>query len=1141
MRKNDFVHLHVHSQYSLLDGAIRIDDLFAKAKEYHIPALAITDHGNMFGVIEFYEKARSYDIKPIIGCEVYLAPESRFKKESHGIKDTSYHLVLLAEDNTGYKNLIKLVSLGYLEGFYYRPRIDKEILKKYSNGLIALSSCMHGELPSLILRNQEKESFEAAKEYLEIFPDSFYLEIQENNLIEQSKVNEGLLKLGKELNIPLVATNDCHYLNKSDFEAHEALLCIQTGKTVNDPDRLRFKTDELYFKSPEEMENKFSYAPEALKNTIEIANRCNLEIVLNKLSFPHFPLPPEEKDDSFLEKEALKGLEGRIGKSEDDTYYKRLRNELETIKKMGFSSYFLIVSDFVRYAKSKKIPVGPGRGSAAGSLVANALGITNIDPIKYDLIFERFLNPERISPPDIDIDFCMEGRDEIIHYVTEKYGAENVAQIITFGKMQAKAVVRDVGRVLDIPYKEVDKIAKLIPNTPNITLSQTLSEEEILKKIVEEDATIKKLMDLALSLEGLVRHASTHAAGIVISEKPLVEYLPLYRGQNNEVITQFSMNDIGKIGLIKFDFLGLKTLTVIDKTIKSIKEEVNIDKLSLNDKKVYKLLSKGETEGVFQLESQGMKDLLLKMKPENFDDIIALLALYRPGPLGSGMVDEFIKRKQGKIPIEYELPQLEDILKDTYGVILYQEQVMQIAIRLASFTPGDSDILRSAMGKKKPAEMKRQKEKFISGAFKNNIKKVKAKKIFDLMSIFAEYGFNKSHSTAYALIAYQTAYLKAHFKVEFMAALLTCEMENTDKVIKHIAYCRECGIEVLPPDINSSLKDFTPFDGKIRFGLAAIKNVGETAVESILEVREKDGEFISIFDFCEKVDLRKVNRKVIESLIKCGAFDSIGAKRAPIMAVLDNAIESGQSFQKDKETGQTSLFEMLKEDDKEKNKKIKYPSIEEWKENELLRFEKETLGFYITSHPLVKYQKKLSLITNLDTEKLINLEDQKGIKIGGVVASIKEINTRRGDRMAFISLEDLKGFVEVIVFSEVFKSSSKVIKGEKPILVEGNLNREEEKIKIIASKIILLSEALEEKGKSIHLSINIQNDTTRQLEDLYNILKKHKGNSPAYLHFIIPQKSETIVFLGDNFKLNPTLPLYKEIETIFGQGALNLK
>ncbi|MDY6861543.1 MAG: DNA polymerase III subunit alpha, partial [Thermodesulfobacteriota bacterium] len=969
----------------------------------------------------------------------------------------------------------------------------------------------------------------------------FYLEVQENNLIEQTTVNKGLLKIGKELDIPLVASNDCHYLNKSDCEAHEVLLCIQTGRTINDPDRFRFKTDELYLKSPEEMEKRFSYSPSTLKNTIEITERCDVEIPFEKLNFPNFPLPPGEEDDSFLEKEALKGLEEKFEKSEKDKYYNRLRLELETIKKMGFASYFLIVSDFVMHAKKMGIPVGPGRGSAAGSLVAYTLGITNIDPLKYDLFFERFLNPERISPPDIDIDFCMEGRDEIIRYVTKKYGEKNVAQIITFGKMQAKAVVRDVGRVLDIPYKEVDKIAKLIPNTLNITLSQALKAEERLRKIVEESETIKKLIELALSLEGLVRHASTHAAGIVISEKPLVEYLPLYRGQNNEVITQFSMNDIEKIGLIKFDFLGLKTLTVINKTIKSIKEEIDIANIPLDDKETYALLSKGKTEGVFQLESQGMKDLLLKMKPDNFDDIIALLALYRPGPLGSGMVDEFIKRKQGKIPLEYELEQLEDILKDTYGVILYQEQVMQIASLLADFSPGDSDILRRAMGKKKAVEMKRQKKNFISGTTKNNIDKEKAEKIFNLMSRFAEYGFNKSHSAAYALIAYQTAYLKAHFNVEFMAALLTCEMGNTDKVIRHIAYCREQGIQILNPDINSSLKDFSPFDGKIRFGLAAVKNVGEAAIDSILHAREKDGEFTSIYDFCGRVDLRKVNRKVIESLIKCGAFDSTGAKRAQFMAVLDDAIENGQSVKRDRDSGQTSLFEIFPEGNNGKDKKVKYPDVGEWRENELLSFEKEAIGFYITSHPLVKYQKELSFIKNIDTEQLTGLEDGKDVKIGGIVTSIKEINTRKGDRMAFISLEDLKGFVEVIVFSEVFKSSSMIIRGEEPILVEGNLNREEEKIKIIASRINLLRDALTEKVESIHLNVNIENTTTGRLEDLYDILNKHKGDLPVYLHFIIPQRSETVVFLGDDSRLNPTSALYKDMETVFGPGALKLK
>ena len=953
MHTGQFIHLHLHSQYSLLDGAIRFEELFALAKQYRMPAVALTDHGNMFGAIEFYQKAIKNGVKPIIGCEMYVAPKSRLEKKTGDGTEGFYHITLLAKNKTGYYNLIRLVSLAHLEGFYYKPRIDKDLLRQYNEGLIALSGCLKGEIATLLDKGDEHEAEIVALDYSEIFDrDRFFLEVMENGVESQRVINEKLYAMADKLSLPLVATNDCHYLRREDARAHEVLLCIQTGKTINDTDRMRFSTDQFYFRSPEEMKTLFAGREEPIANTMLIANQCNLELKFGEYHFPRFAVPPGESLDSYLENLAKEGLEKRLSEMgmgdgsvarDRDEYLTRLGKELETIKSMGFSGYFLIVSDFINYAKKKGIPVGPGRGSAAGSLVAYSLEITDLDPIRYGLLFERFLNPERINMPDVDVDFCMKGRDEVIRYVTEKYGNDNVAQIITFGKMQAKAVIRDVGRALDMPYNEVDRIAKLIPNTLNITLDQAQLQEPKLRELMESDERVRSLMTTAQSLEGLVRHASTHAAGVVISNKPLMEYLPLYRGQNGEIITQYAMGDVEKIGLIKFDFLGLKTLTVLDKAVELInrngRREIDIHHLDLGDKKTFELLGSGATTGIFQLESSGMKELLVKLKPESFDDIIALVALHRPGPLGSGMVDDFIKRKHGNVPIHFEIPQMEEILRETYGVIVYQEQVMKIAGSLANFSLGDADVLRRAMGKKDPKEMEKQKENFLEGARSKGIDSHKAESVFDLMAKFAEYGFNKSHSAAYALIAYQTAYLKVHYRLEFMAALLTCEMENTDKIVKYIGECHDMGIDILPPDVNESFRDFTVIGNKIRFGLAAVKNVGGGAVDSIISEREKNGPFKDIFDFCQRADPRKVNKRVLESLIKCGAFDFTGAHRSQMMAALNEAIEMAQLRQREKMSKQVSLFSSFRGGEANEGEHHQLPDIEEWHENQLLSFE----------------------------------------------------------------------------------------------------------------------------------------------------------------------------------------------------------
>jgi len=1153
MKHANFVHLHLHTEFSLLDGAIRLEELFQQAKNYRMPALAVTDHGSMFGAIEFYQQAERAGIKPIIGCELYVAPGSRFEKVSRGIAEASFHLILLAKNLAGYRNLMKLVSAGYFEGFYYRPRVDKELLQKYNEGLIALSACLKGEIPFFLVSGDKDKALQAAEELKSIFPDRrFYLEIQENKIAEQKKVNAGLMEISRELSLPLVATNDCHYLKREDAKAHEILLCIQTGKTLKHVDRMQFSTEEFFFRSAEEMEELFAYCPEAIQNTVEVAERCNLDLKLNELQFPEFQVPAGETLDSFLEKSAQQGLEERLigmrasGQSPPfarDFYQQRLLKELRMIQKMGFAGYFLIVSDFIRYAKEKNIPVGPGRGSGAGSLAAYCLGITDIDPLANGLLFERFLNPERVSPPDIDIDFCMQGRDEVIRYVKTKYGADHVAQIITFGKMQARAVIRDVGRALDMPYGEVDRIAKMIPNTLNITLEEALQQEPRLRELGRTNPDVQRLLNLAQALEGLPRHASTHAAGVVISSQPLVEAVPLYRGQQNEIVTQYPMKDVERIGLIKFDFLGLKTLTMIQDVIKRVdlskKEKLDMRKIPLDDRKTYDLLCSGDTSGVFQLESSGMKDLVVRLLPERFGDLVALLALYRPGPLKSGMVEDFIKRKQGKVPIVYEVPELKEVLEETYGVIVYQEQVMNIASRLANFSLADADILRRAMGKKKADEMAMQKKKFLEGARQKKIPAPKAEKLFDLMAKFAEYGFNKSHSAAYALIAYQTAYLKAHYPVEFMAALLSSEMGDTEKVLRHLNECRERGIEALPPDINESQQDFTVVGGKIRFGLAAVKNVGLAAIQSILAAREEKGDFNSLADFCLKVDLRKVNKRVTESLIKCGAFDTINANRAQLLAGSEEAMEWAQGWERERSKSQMIMFGSFQTDGKKSAPRL--PDVPQWPEGQRLAFEKETLGFYLTGHPLTRFAQILRRFNTTDTQRTREMADGQEVIIGGVVNALKETNTKRGDRMAFVTLEDLNGMVEVIIFSELYKNSSLLLKGEDPIFIKGKVDVGEDSVKVIASEVFPFDQAMNKLATSVHLRVRSEGLGREDLVALKEIFQDCRGDCPAYLHLILPGKREAVIVLGDEWKLSSTDQLVRRIRDLLGYEAVSFQ
>lgn len=1169
MSDSEFIHLHVHTQYSLLDGAIRIDPLLDRAKTFRMNALAMTDHGSMYGVLEFYEKAYKAGIKPIIGCEFYVAPKSRLDKDPRQ-KGGLNHLILLAKNIKGYRNLCKLVSAAHLEGFYYKPRIDKRILSECCEGLIAQSACLHGEIPRLIQAGRLDKAAAAAQAYEAMFGEgNFFLEVQNNGIEIQEMVNRALLEMSRDVSIPLVATNDCHYLNREDARAHDVLLCIQTGKTVQETKRLKFQTDQLYFKSPEEMKRDFSDYPNALANTVDIARRCNLELDLTSYHFPRFRSSQdkngskngvEETKESrapvdverLFEAEVKKGWEERLEEirsrnpefSEADTqrYNNRLSRELAVIKEMGFPGYFLVVADFVRFAKAHDIPVGPGRGSAAGSLVAYSLKITDLDPIAYGLIFERFLNPARKSMPDIDVDFCIEGRDAVFKYLVENYGGpEYVAQIITFGKMQARAVIRDVGRALDIPLREVDAIAKLIPDVLNISLDDALDREPKLKKMAEEDPRVQELITIAKALEGLPRHASTHAAGAVISDRPLVEHLPLTKGKKGEVVTQFDMKAIEKIGLIKFDLLGLRNLTVMKHAGQIIAEAgrdaPDLSHLDLTDQKTFALLASAHTTGVFQLESSGMKDLLRRLKPGCFEDIVALVALYRPGPLDSGMHDAFVQRKNGLVPVTYMVPELEPILKDTYGVILYQEQVMNIAATLADYSMAEADNLRKAMGKKIGVLMAQERERFLSRSKKKGVDPKKAEEIFDLMEKFGRYGFNKAHSAAYAMIAFQTAYLKAHFPVELMAAILTSEMGSTENVVKYIAECREQGIDILPPDINDSHMRFTVVDGAIRFGLAAVKNVGGGAIEAILEARKEGGPFESLFDFCSRVDQRRVNRRVVESLIKCGAFDSTGAKRSQMTAMLEEAADIGQKIQKDRLNGQISLFDIMSE----KGGDVIYPpfpDMDEWQDGEKLRCEKETLGFFVTGHPLAGHDAVIRKFANTDTLTLRDQGDGAVVRIGGLIRDLKHYQDRKGERMAFVTLEDLHGFVEVILFSSVYSGVSDFVEKDAAVFVEGRITKDEQSAKILAETIVPVDKVEETWTTSVNLNLDVTTMDKEKLQQLYQILQRHKGTSGAYLHLRIPERTETVIALPDRIRLKAGKPLADAVNQFLGYGAV---
>ncbi len=1154
-----FTHLHLHTQFSMLDGAIKIDDLISKTQEYEMNAVAITDHGAMYGAFQFYDKAKAAGINPLVGCEFYISATSRL---DHSRKaGPNFHLVALAMNNTGYKNLLKLASIAQTEGFYYRPRIDMEVLNRYNEGIIVLTACIQGEVPRKIINNDMDGARAKALELKKIFGDRLYFEIQENGIKEQRIANEGIINFAEEMNVKVVATNDCHYLNPEDAYAHEILLSIQSGHTITDPKRFKFSTDQLYFKSSEEMAQDFSHYPQAISNTMEVAERCDMEIPSGAHYFPIFKVEEPETLETLFNKECQLGLAERLSllKEQQEVspelekqYRDRLEFEIGIIERMGFAGYFLIVSDFIKWAKDQGIPVGPGRGSGAGSLVAYCMRITDIDPIPYGLLFERFLNEQRQSMPDFDVDFCKERREEVINYVRKKYGGDDyVAQIVAYGSMKARAVIRDVGRVLEVPLPVVDKIAKLVPEGPKVTIKEALLEEPRLKRACERDESTKELIRVAQTLEGLCRHKSTHAAGVVISPTPMVDYLPVCvvprKGEEGkkDILTQYDMKYTEKTGLIKFDFLGLKTLTIIDRAVKLIKLTLNkdivLEKIPLTDPETYDFLCRGDSLGIFQLESDGMRDLLTKLKPEKFSDIIALVALYRPGPLNSGMVETFVDTKHGRKEAQYPLPQLKGVLEETYGVIVYQEQVMKIASILAGFSLGEADILRRAMGKKDAKAMEEQRDTFINRSVENNVPKEKAEYIFDLIAKFAEYGFNKSHSAAYALVAYQTAWLKTHYPAQFMAALLSCDSGNTEKVNKYISECTKMGIEVLPPDINESFSDFTVIKNKIRFGLAAIKNVGGAALDFIIEERQENGHYKSISDFCNRIDLSKVNKKVIESIIKAGGFDSLGYYRAQYMEGLDTVLERAKAIQRDKLSGQMSLFATVtgesNNQDAGQDQNV-LPDIEEWSKLEKLRYEKETLGLFITGHPLESIIGIIRKTTDTDIKKLDNYGEGQAVRIGGLVQSMKEHKSKKGDLMAFITLEDMDAKVEVVIFPRTFAKCSQLLYDEDPVIILGRVQKSERGVKIIAEEVENLDDAMGKYIKKAKLTLHETRTSRQHMEEVKELLYNFHGKTPMGITIRFEDKGEVDIAIMYEMKIRPCPEFFGSITKLCGKDAI---
>jgi DNA polymerase-3 subunit alpha len=1144
-----FVHLHLHSGFSLLDGAIDHDVLASTAAKHGMPAVAVTDHGNLFGAIGFHNAATKAGVKPIIGCEMYVSKTDH--KDRDPASGRPNHLIVLCENDQGYRNLVKLVSKAYLDGFYYKPRVDKQLLREHSEGLLGLSACLNGEVSSNVLQGKLDKAEQAASEYQDIFgKDRFFLEIHDHGLEKQRKIIPDMLKISERTGIRTVASNDCHYMHKDDARAHDLLLCIQTGKTINDQNRMKFYTDQFYFKNRQEMEQVFGEIPYVLDQTVEIAERCSVKLHKVDNPFPEFEVPPGYTIDSYFAKVVQDGFQDRLDylkrmsdngtlRNPIEAYEKRIADEIRIIQGMKYPGYFLIVWDLIRYAREHDIPVGPGRGSAAGSMASYCMRITDIDPLQYGLLFERFLNPERVTLPDIDIDFCMNRRGEVIEYVTRKYGRENVSQIITFGTMMAKGVIRDTGRGMEMPYAEVDKIAKMIPAELHITLDKAIEQNPDFKKLVQADPKVRELIDAAKRLEGLARHASTHAAGVVISPRPITEFVPLYKSSKDEITTMYPMADVEKIGLLKMDFLALTTLTVIDDTLKALEQEsiiLDMEALPLDDEKTYKLFSDGLTNGVFQFESSGMKDILRRFKPSSLEHLTALNALYRPGPIGGGMVDDFIKRKHKARLVEYELPELKQILEETYGVIVYQEQVMQVANMVAGYSLGEADLLRRAMGKKKAEEMAAHRERFVKGAKEKGFKdEKKVTRLFDLMEQFAGYGFNKSHSAAYALLAYQTAYLKAHYPNYFLAAVLTSERGSQDKVVKYIHECREMAIPILPPDVNVSDVFFTPSATGIRFGLAAIKNVGESAIASISTQKP----FKSLFDFCDRVDSRTVNKRVIESLIKAGAFDSVSPARALLYNNIDRAMDWGQRKQREREVGQGGLFGMMMSGGGTGEEHVMDPA-EEWNEGLKLKHEKETLGFYITGHPLRKYAEQVKAYGNATTSMLAEKPSGFEVSIGGIVSALRVTRTKKGDPMGVIMLEDWEGIVEVVVFPDTFAKTQRLLEADAPLIVKGKLDNDESTFKILATDIYPIERAAEILSRTVTIHIDVRTAPSDLAEQLQPVIDEKRGSAEIIFELDFPGRYTALVRPNPYVKIVPDREFVEHVERICGPNTVRL-
>ena len=1158
-----FTHLHVHTEYSLLDGSSKIKEITKRAKELGMDSLAITDHGVMYGVIDFYRAALANDIKPIIGCEVYVAPGSRFDKEANAGDDRYYHLILLAENNTGYQNLCRIVSKGFVEGFYYKPRVDYEVLKEFSEGIICLSACLAGEVQRFLARGEYEEAKAAALRHLEIFGrENYFLELQDHGIPEQKTVNQSLMRLSQELNIDLVCTNDVHYTYEDDVEAHDILLCIQTGKKKSDEDRMRYEGGQFYLKSEEEMAELFRYVPQALENTHKIAERCNVTFEFGVTKLPNYEVPKGYTPWSYLKELCEEGLHKRypVFRGEEDAHCKlskeeleeRLDYELNTIKDMGYIEYFLIVWDFIHYAKSNGIAVGPGRGSAAGSIVSYCLEITDIEPMRYNLLFERFLNPERVSMPDIDVDFCIERRQEVIDYVGRKYGKDHVAQIVTFGTLKAKGVIRDVGRVLDMPYAQCDSIAKMIPNDLHMTLELALKQNKELKALYDSDSEVKYLIDMSMRLEGLPRHASMHAAGVVICGKPVDEYVPLSRAADGSITTQYIMTTLEELGLLKMDFLGLRNLTVIQNTQRYIKKNRGIDldlnKIDYDDKKVLEYIGTGNTEGIFQLESGGMKNFMKELKPQSLEDIIAGISLYRPGPMD--FIPKYIEGKNNLDSVTYDCPQLEPILEPTYGCIVYQEQVMQIVRDLAGYTLGGSDILRRAMSKKKGDVMAKERRKFVygdekegvKGCINNGISEETANHIYDEMTDFAKYAFNKSHAAAYAVVAYQTAYLKYYYTAEFMAAMLTSVMDMTGKIAEYVYSCRSMGIQILPPDINEGESGFSAGENSIRYGLTAIKNVGKAVIDNIVAEREKHGKYKDLEDFITRTAGFGVNKRAIENFIKAGAFDSLGATRKQMMMVYVQIMDGVSQEKKDAMAGQVTLFDFADEEAKE-TYKVQMPDVGEYDIDQKLEFEKEVIGIYASGHPLQDQEGKWRrVITNMTLDfaqpeegEEPKVEDKSRVTVGGIVSAVTRKFTKNGAQMAFITLEDLVGTIEVIVFPRQYDSSRHLIVEGKKLFIDGEANIEENAAgKVIANKI----REFRDVPSELWIAFQDKEDYLKKNQELLELLSANKGNDKV---MIVLAKERQRKMMPAQYAVNITKEFLQQLKDRYGEEFVKVR